>query len=128
GVHSVAWSPDGRRLASGSNDNTVRVWDGETGSLLRTLEGHQGGVLSVAWSPDGRRLASGSSDRTVRVWDEETGEMQMEMHSFEAGGWLALYPGNHFSGDAVGKSHLTFADPPGWALYPADAFPNLEIK
>jgi WD40 repeat protein len=59
-VWSVAWSPDGRYLASGSRDNTVRVWDAADGRLLRTLEGHTDTVWSVAWSPDGRFLASGS--------------------------------------------------------------------
>jgi hypothetical protein len=67
-VESVAWSPDGRRIASGSWDNTVRVWDAESGRELRTLRGHTGSVESVAWSPDGRRIASGSMDYTVRIW------------------------------------------------------------
>jgi WD40 repeat protein/serine/threonine protein kinase len=71
----VAWSPDGRFLASGSWDNTVRVWDAADGRLLRTLEGHTSGVTSVAWSPDGRYLASGSLDRTVRVWEAGTGRL-----------------------------------------------------
>ena len=58
-VHSVAFSPDGQILASGSIDNTVRLWLVSDGTLLRTLEGHTGSVLSVAFSPDGQTLASG---------------------------------------------------------------------
>ena len=74
GVTSVAWSPDGRQVATGSGDRTVRVWDAETGEERRCLRGHAGGVESVAWSPDGRQVASGSWDETVRVWDAETAE------------------------------------------------------
>ncbi|KAJ6567905.1 WD40-repeat-containing domain protein [Mycena vulgaris] len=72
-VNSVAFSPDGTRIVSGSYDNTVRVWDAETQTQIGApLEGHTSWVQSVAFSPDGTRIVSGSGDNTVRVWDAET--------------------------------------------------------
>ncbi|TAK34773.1 MAG: hypothetical protein EPO28_15585, partial [Saprospiraceae bacterium] len=61
--------PDGTKLASGSWDSMVKVWDVATQQELFTLEGHEGTVTSVAFSPDGTKLASGSWDKTVKVWD-----------------------------------------------------------
>ena len=74
-VNSVAFSPDGQTLASGSDDNTVRLWNVNTGGSIGILEGHERDVNSVAFSPDGQTLASGSSDNTVRLWDANTGEL-----------------------------------------------------
>ncbi|KIK28158.1 hypothetical protein PISMIDRAFT_606419 [Pisolithus microcarpus 441] len=73
-VWSVAFSPDGKRIVSGSGDETVRVWDAERGVQIGShLEGHTDRVISVAFSPDGKRIVSGSWDKTVRVWDAERG-------------------------------------------------------
>jgi WD40 repeat protein len=69
----VAWSPDGRRLATSSNDRTVRIWDTNYGSELAVLNGHEGWVTGVAWSPEGQRLATVSGDCTARIWDAENG-------------------------------------------------------
>ncbi|MFN6028589.1 MAG: helix-hairpin-helix domain-containing protein, partial [Dolichospermum sp.] len=67
-VNSVAYSPDGQILASGSGDDTIKLWNVNTGNLLQTLEGHFNSVTSVAYSPDGQTLASGSWDKTIKIW------------------------------------------------------------
>jgi WD40 repeat protein len=72
-MRNVAWSPDGKHLASASADKTVRVWDASNGHTLLTYTGHTNQVSSVAWSPDGKRLASAGLDKTVRVWDASSG-------------------------------------------------------
>ena len=74
-VDSVAFSPDGKRIVSGSWDGTLRIWDADTGQPLGApLTGHTDAVYGVAFSPDGTRIVSGSADHTVRIWDADTGQ------------------------------------------------------
>jgi WD40 repeat protein len=80
-VHSVAFSPDGRTLASGSLDETIKLWDTPSGQLLHTLQDHSDTVLSVAFSPDGT-LASGSGEGTIKLWDAASGQL---MRTLEVG-------------------------------------------
>ncbi|KAJ1555786.1 hypothetical protein HK405_013091, partial [Cladochytrium tenue] len=74
-IYSVAFSVDGRRIVSGSNDGTARIWDAATGNQLAVLEGHESrsSVTAAAFSPDGWLVVTGSSDKTVRIWDSTTG-------------------------------------------------------
>ncbi|KAG8923247.1 hypothetical protein FRC02_011273 [Tulasnella sp. 418] len=75
GVQSVAFSPDRTQIASGSDDQTVAIWDAQTGDLVRILEGHTEGVNSIAFSPNGMQIASASCDMTVSIWDAQTGNL-----------------------------------------------------
>jgi WD40 repeat protein len=98
-VSSVAVSADGGRLASGSGDTTVKVWDAATGACLQTLEGHGDEVTSVAFSADSGRFASGSYDTTVKVWDAATGACVLTL---EVGQEIA-----HLSFDPMISSRLS---------------------
>ena len=91
-VFSVAFSPNGKYALSGSDDMTARLWDAETGKLLRTFEGHSGLVIAVAFSPDGQYVLSGSSDMTVQLWKVEDGSL-----------------GYVFKGDAEGVNAIAFS-------------------
>jgi hypothetical protein len=88
-VRAVAYSPDGSRIASGSSDKTIKVWDARTGQDLLTLRGHASVVSAVAYGPDGSRLASASHDGTLIVWDARAGVDLLTLRGHK-GGVLAV--------------------------------------
>ena len=80
GFSQSRFSSDGKTIASGGSDNTIKLWDVETKQNIATLTGHEDIIFSVAFSPDGRILASGSQDDTVKLWHVETGQ---NLHTFK---------------------------------------------
>ncbi len=83
-VWSIAWSPDGTRLATASEDKTVQLWEATQGRKLQTLTGHQAGILSIVWSPDGSKLATASEDKTAKVWDVSSGRALLTLSGHSA--------------------------------------------
>ncbi|GAW26224.1 putative NWD1 protein [Rosellinia necatrix] len=81
-VYSVAFSPNSKLLASGSGDNTIKIWDITTGSLQQTFEDYHGHVYSVEFSPDSKLLASGSGNNTIKIWDITTGSLQQTLEDY----------------------------------------------
>jgi WD40 repeat protein/serine/threonine protein kinase len=80
-VHSVAFSPEGRLIASGSRDGSVKVWDATKGETIWSLAGHRGDVYCVAFSPDGKTVVSAGDDTTARLWQTSTGRQSAVLHA-----------------------------------------------
>jgi len=106
-VGSVAFSPDGKRIVTGSWDRTARVWDAATGMKLMIMRGHGDSVQSVAFSPDGKRIVTGSWDRTARIWDLSTGSELLKLPAHHFVRSVAFSPdGKTVAGGTWGKTIL----------------------
>jgi WD40 repeat protein len=125
---SVAFSSDGRRLVSGSDDSTIRLWNVQTGALLQVMTGHKTTVYSVAYSPDGKLIASCSADKTVITWDAATGlqvgkyaghSCSVDCVAFSVDGLRIASTGEKqvhvWSMDATDRS-VKVIDVPGWVI------------
>lgn len=78
-IRSVSFSPDGKFLATGAEDNIIRIWDLATRTVVKYLRGHEQDIYSLEFFPDGSKLVSGSGDRTVRIWDVFTGQCSLTL-------------------------------------------------
>jgi WD40 repeat protein len=104
----VAVTPDGQRVVSTSGDNTLKVWDINSGRELATLVGHSGVVEGVAVTPDGERIVSASLDTTLKVWDLESGTIIAEFYCegmARACGYSKIYH-SYIAGDASGRIYI----------------------
>ncbi|MEP6568774.1 MAG: caspase family protein [Acidobacteriota bacterium] len=107
GVTQVAFSRDGRLLASSSSDNTIKIWDVATRSELRTLAGHSTNIDSLDFSPDSRLLASACDDGSTFLWDVKTGEHLATLISLDDGGeWMVVTPQGLFDGTPVSWNQI----------------------
>jgi WD40 repeat protein len=107
-VSAAAYSPDGKRIATASNDGTAKVWDVETGGELVTLTGHTNWVENIAFSPNGVLLATGSTDKTVKVWDTLTGQELLTLVGHTGSiSQIAFSPdGTHLATSSLDGSHV----------------------
>ena len=109
-VSAVAFSPDGRHLASASHDHKVFIWNVRTGQLVRTLAGHSDVVYGVAYSPDGTRLATASWDQTVKIWNTSDGRELLTLQGHHERVWRVAYSPNGQQLASLGNRELIIWD------------------
>lgn len=117
-VHSVEVSFDGKFALSGDNSGMVKLWDIQSGKLLKIFSGHMGIVNSVAFSPDGKSALSGSDDGTTRLWDIATGKERAQLISFTDGEWVIMTSEGYFNASPHGAKYISVKI--GDSVYPVD--------
>ncbi|MEK6320271.1 MAG: caspase family protein [Acidobacteriota bacterium] len=106
-VNGLAFSPDGRMLASGGFDSTIKLWELPSGRELRTLTGHSGSIVALDFSGDGRFVVSGSDDGSARLWNTQTGALVATLVSLNKGDdWLVVTPDGLFDGSPGGWNQI----------------------
>ncbi len=125
-VNALAFSRDGRMLASGCYDSTIKLWDLATGSELRTLKGHVGSIAALDFSADGRFVVSGSEDGSARLWNTQSGEMLATLVSLNKGDdWLVVTPDGLFDGSPGGWNQILWRFSPNtFDVSPVEIFFN----
>jgi WD40 repeat protein/uncharacterized protein YegL len=126
-VNNLAWSPDGTKLVSVSNDTTMHIWNVNTNTLIRSLRGHSSYVVSVAWSPDGNRLATGSYGE-IKIWNAYTGALLNNIEGHDS--WveaLAWSPDGKKLASGSQDSIIKIWDASNWTVISRIKDPNERI-
>ncbi len=125
-VNGLAFSRDGRMLASAGFDSTIKLWDLASGRELRTLMGHSGSIAAIDFSADGRFIVSGSDDGSARLWSAQTGQMLATLVSLNKGeDWLVVTPDGMFDGSPGGWNQILWRFSPGlYDVSPVEIFFN----
>ena len=111
GIYDIAWSPDGTRLVTTSEDRTAKVWDAYSGQPLATLWGHTANVWNAGWSPDGKSIVTASQDGTAKVWDAATGRERFTLYGHTNWVWQAAYSPDGTSIATLGDTTVRLWDP-----------------
>lgn len=127
-INKIMFSPDGRRIASASDDKTVRLWDVATGRLLRTFTGHSGSVIAVAISPDGNWIASASKDKTWKIWDTLSGRLHRSVSVPDEPQAIAFGPAGQQVGVLTEKSIAIWSSDASRMLFQADEDAGRDVK